>query len=104
MADSLRDRIESVAEATIKRGTDCDAGPQCPKCLAIHVADAVIRELKIAKACEGGCVWQIPNHVEDMTQAQRELLGMMTDPAQKIADSTRRDHLGPFTDPEKFAE
>ena len=38
------------------------------------MADAVIRELNIAKACESGCVWQIPNRYEDMTQAQRELL------------------------------
>lgn len=42
--------------------------------VAEEVADAVIRELNLAKACDSGCVWQIPNHYEDMTLYQRELL------------------------------
>ena len=40
------------------------------------LADAVIAELNLAKACQSGCVWQIPNRVEDMTPQQRELLGL----------------------------
>jgi len=41
---------------------------------AYTLADAVIRELSLATACESGCVWQIPNRFEDMTPRQRELL------------------------------
>lgn len=41
---------------------------------ATQLADAVIRELNLAKPCESGCMWQIPNRVEDMTPKQRELL------------------------------
>lgn len=40
----------------------------------LHVADAVIAELNLAKACEGGCVWQIPNRFQDMTDTQKQLL------------------------------
>jgi hypothetical protein len=36
--------------------------------------DAVIAALNLGQACEGGCVWQIPNRFQDMTQAQKELL------------------------------
>lgn len=75
----LRTRIEDAVEATIKRGTDCDYGPQCPKCLAAHVADAVIAELNLATACESGCMWQIPSRFEDMTPQQRKLLGRTDD-------------------------
>ena len=41
---------------------------------AVDAADAVIRELNLATACESGCVWQIPNRVEDMTDTQKQLL------------------------------
>ena len=47
MTDTLRDRIAAVVEATIKRGTDCEYGPRCSKCLSCHVADAVIADLKL---------------------------------------------------------
>lgn len=48
----------------------------------LEVADAVIRELNLAKPCESGCVWQIPRHVEDMTPKQRELLAVDTGKCQ----------------------
>ena len=35
---------------------------------------AVIAALNLAEACEGGCVWQIPNRFQDMTPQQQELL------------------------------
>ena len=37
-----------------------------------ELADAVIREL--ASDCATGCMWQIPNHFEDMTEQQRTIL------------------------------
>ena len=62
MTDNLRDRI-----ATALRNLTGDLTYEA-------IADAVIRELNLAKACDSGCVWQIPNHYEDMTLYQRELL------------------------------
>ena len=62
MSDTLRDRI-----ATALRNLTGDLTYEA-------IADAVIRELNLAKACDSGCVWQIPNHYEDMTLYQRELL------------------------------
>lgn len=64
----LRDRIAVVIANDVDvqyRGIDCH-----------RLADAVIAALNLAKACQSGCVWQIPNRVEDMTPQQRELLGL----------------------------
>lgn len=58
---SLRDRIAALLELL---------RPVTP----VEAADAVIRELNLATACESGCVWQIPNRVEDMTDTQKQLL------------------------------
>ena len=44
-------------------------------------ADAVIRELNLATACQSGCMWQIPNRVEDMTDAQKQLLKIAEPPS-----------------------
>lgn len=63
--DSLRTRIAAAIMQTC-HGVYLDD--------AVDAADAVIRELGLATACESGCVWQIPNHVEDMTDTQKQLL------------------------------
>ena len=61
MSDDLRTRIIAAIRSE-QTGTNED------------IADAVIAELDLAKACESGCMWQIPNHVEDVTPTQRALL------------------------------
>ena len=58
---SLRDRIAALLELL---------RPVTP----VEAADAVIRELNLATACQSGCVWQIPNHIEGMTDTQKQLL------------------------------
>ena len=67
MPDDLRTRIAALIYDTV-------AWRSVNVPVAEEVADAVIRELNLAKACDSGCVWQIPNHYEDMTLYQRELL------------------------------
>ena len=72
MTDDLRTRIaKAIADAqfAFDEGEPYN-GPEDAEVLA----DAVIRELDLAKACKSGCVWQIPNHIENMTDAQKELL------------------------------
>ena len=94
MTDDLRTRIAAAIAAhepaTDYNGADgecieCDLNPRWPdapilppsdgwKRHAEHLADAVIRELNLATACQSGCIWKIPNHIENMTDAQKELL------------------------------
>ena len=83
MSDNLRDRIAVALRghgpmgAYYRDGLEfCSCGAETDGLLEFeaHLADAVIRELNLAKACDSGCVWQIPNHYEDMTLYQRELL------------------------------
>lgn len=63
----LRVRIAAVLGKELHGDSDyCD--------LCLGVAEALIRELNLAKACQSGCVWQIPNRIEDMTPQQRKLL------------------------------
>ena len=69
--DSLRTRIAAVIES-IRIQRDGDTA---------RMADAVIRELNLATACESGCVWQIPNRVEDMTDTQKQLLKIAVPPS-----------------------
>ena len=64
-SDDLRTRIAAAIMQTC-HGVYLDD--------AVDAADAVIRELNLATACESGCVWQIPNRVEDMTDTQKQLL------------------------------
>lgn len=93
MPDDLRTRIAAVVARELVLQAR-DAGEyQTRDCY--RVADAIIRELpelqpcpfchlshnrcdclRTAKACNGGCMWQIPNHVEDMTPEQRKALGL----------------------------
>ena len=88
MPDTLRTRIAAVHQQhrlfsrMVGRKIDkqCLCGWRSPErdCTWTdhpdHLADVLIRELNLAKACDSGCVWQIPNHYEDMTLYQRELL------------------------------
>ena len=41
-----------------------------------------------APACADGCMWQIPNHFEDMTAEQRELLQRLQDRSSRGRENT----------------
>lgn len=74
MSDSLRDRIANVL---YRRDGFIVPWAEAAEFLVrdyLATADAVIRELNPATACNSGCVWQIPNRFQDMTDTQKRLL------------------------------
>lgn len=73
MTDNLRDRIGAALWDFCRPAQVKDDLPETPD-VVLKMADAVIAALNLAKPCESGCVWQIPNRFQDMTPQQKELL------------------------------
>lgn len=103
-SDDLRTRIAAVLDdemfnrgAYTEYGTDGEPGQWYRVDGHINLtdlADAVIREL--ASDCATGCMWQIPNHFEDMTEQQRTILS-----AQRSIDEHNARDRGHWTEGEQ---
>jgi len=84
MTDDLRARIAKVLHERFGPSLGAhpdgwDREPDHSREMYLEDADAVIRQLDLATACGSGCMWQIPNRIEDMTPQQREALGLRYD-------------------------